>query len=364
MLFPYQIYFFVILAIPIAGEAPNFSCTGLQYFKYSLFSDIYRCNFYLCIRCESNVTLPNVQATLSIKENGTDVKNMWNYKQGIVDVGTHFTFAFLKDYLFHGPTQFQIDINGTDKNNTVIEETIPWTEPEVYFRSTYLNFTINGSNDTVIVNRGDNVTFLCSADGYPLPLVGLNSLQMSPAHLFNEEVIDPGVPITIPVDNFNLYGNYSCYINNNYNNIRKEILLLVKNRISSYEFINQENASIQTVSSELNNSTLSINVYGYPAPASMRVSCNDTSLCNGVSVLYESQSPVWGKIHLRFFNDTLANQNTNISLTVDNGFVTIFEISCTDCNNRPINGGHPLRDSSLNVLLGIFYLFFISSLCF
>nr|KAI8748206.1 hypothetical protein BgiMline_017638 [Biomphalaria glabrata] len=320
----------------------------------------------MCVTCHSNITYQELNYTLAIKINKMDAASecppWWTFlttnsleflkasQDTVVDTvdknaafysvgnnGTLLTFPLPRNKsLYEGPAQFQFSMSAVEQDGNMTNETSPWTAPEYYSYSKQINFTINGQNNTVIVNIHDILSFQCTVDGYPTPVVLLNTLRTNQPKLFSEMVVTSGHPVNYTADRF-VVGYYRCKSDILTGNLFRVINVLCRCQLRTHGYENNvADIDVQSIDVDFYDNLVTFRVFGYPGPRTMNLSSNEVIFDEGVHLSHETASKNSSyDIKIMFLNQSLLKRYNVFNVTVNNGYYTsIFTLQCTVCSKH------------------------------
>nr|KAI8748203.1 hypothetical protein BgiMline_017635 [Biomphalaria glabrata] len=324
-------------------KTPDFICGSPDYDR-SQTPRYEMCRQYLCVQCVSNVTYQLINATLGFlvqDKVGYSYKNLTFFRTEVNQ--TTITFQFmdeLMEILAYGyQIQYQFSMSVLDNVGRRRKEISPLSEHMKYDKPTEIYFTINGKNDSVVEVTGDMLSFRCTSNGFPAPVLYLDSTQFIIANLFDNSLISPGIPVNISIHDRLASGSFTCYYSSQFEDrVEKRMFVLNHSqlRLTSNKDVDKD-IDIQSVGSLhfLTDYSSSFDVAGYPAPNSILLSSNGIDITDGVDLTYTVyfEKYVFGYISVNFTDHSLLKKSSNYSLTVNNGRVAIFTFSCADCKD-------------------------------
>ncbi|KAI8779122.1 hypothetical protein BgiBS90_020104 [Biomphalaria glabrata] len=198
-------------------------------------------------------------------------------------------------------------MSAVEQDGNMTNETSPWTAPEYYSYSKQMNFTINGQNNTVIVNIHD---ILSAQDGGYIRTSG--QLYSRPFRCWCKSDI--------------LTGNLFRVIN---------VLCRCQLRTHGYEN-NVADIDVQSIDVDFYDNLVTFRVFGYPGPRTMNLSSNEVIFDEGVHLSHETASKNSSyDIKIMFLNQSLLKRYNVFNVTVNNGYYTsIFTLQCTVCSKH------------------------------
>ncbi|KAI8779120.1 hypothetical protein BgiBS90_020102 [Biomphalaria glabrata] len=355
-------------------KAPDFICGSADYDR-SQTPRYEMCRHSLCVVCVSNVTYQQINATLGFLFKIYDNPIHHEYRSPYtISVGyssnkttfyltkdhkTVITFPFNEDLMeivqFEHSTQYQFSMSAIDNEGRLRETFSPLSEPIKYKSTTEIYFTINGKNDSFIEESGDTLVFLCTSNGYPPPLLYLDSLVTYSSKLFEDNLIYPDTPVNITIRGLLVTGYYLCYHLDKLQYVEKKIFVLSHSQLRLMSNIyEQKDLEFQSLGylDFWPDYEAYFSVIGYPAPYSMQLWSNGDNITEGVELTYGDTSDyVNSNIYVKFTDHALLVQQKNYSLTVNNGHPTSFTFVCGDCNFLANSCTIKSNAMSLNVFL-------------
>ncbi|KAK0050789.1 hypothetical protein Bpfe_019710, partial [Biomphalaria pfeifferi] len=334
----YLVFLIVLMLVHMTDGTRDFDCSSPQYDRAQTPQYI-ACRLDMCVTCHSNITYQELNYTLAIKINETVVdtvdKNDAYYSVG--NNGTLLTFPLPRNKcLYEGPAQFQFSMSAVEQDGNMTNETIPWTAPEYYSYSKQMNLTINGQNNTVIVNIHDILSFQCTVDGYPTPVVLLNTLRTNQPKLFSEMVVTSGHPVNYTADRF-VVGYYTCKSDILTGNLFRIINVLCRCQLRTHDYQNNvADIDVQSIDVDFYDNLVTFRVFGYPGPRTMYLSSNEVIFDEGVHLSHETASKNSSyDIKIMFLNQSLLKRYNVFNVTVNNGYYTsIYTLQCTVCSKH------------------------------